>query len=81
MARLLDDCGLADCRLSYHGETVSRLRRRLGLVHRVQDRARRWSNALVGRVPDSAEHDPKAWAAHLETDEPARWLRALARKG
>jgi SAM-dependent methyltransferase len=83
MARLLDDLGACDWHIAYYGESIRKLRRQVSLPHRLVNRVKRFGEAC-GVPPSSAaadaEMDPTTWAAHIENDEPARWLRVMAWK-
>jgi SAM-dependent methyltransferase len=91
MARLLTDLGVVDFRLSYHGESIVKLKRQLSRKHRALAKAKR---LLLGAGSGEAKllegdlsvSDPEMarvlapFLPHIESEKPARWLRVFARK-
>ena len=89
MARLLSDLGLSDFRISYHGEPIAKLKRQLSRVHRVLDRFRsavaggaeqRPSGDALSTLAPEMERVIRPFMPHIESEQPARWLRVFARK-
>ena len=92
MRRLLDRIGFEQIQLSYHGQEISRLRRR-GIAHKAWDaiRFRLLSRGLVAPF-DRAEPAldllatpleraaVRPFEAHHEQEQPAWWLRTMAVK-
>jgi SAM-dependent methyltransferase len=93
MQKMLDRLDLTDIRLSYHGKDINRLKResvgwyKLAIkIHRLL-RGIGFSSTLSVSSPElvlsgdpSIESAAMNLEAHLTKDEPASWLRALARK-
>ncbi len=93
LQRLLTNAGFADIRLSYHGNTITDLKKGISFSRRIVNKFR---NALLRAgilFPFSfmapgleGVNDPleracaKPFKAHLEQSEPSWWLRAVAIK-
>jgi SAM-dependent methyltransferase len=90
MGRLLDETGLVEPLLSYHGEAIDTLRRQLSFGYKLQSR---FAAALRRFIPgkgsasdervtpaDRLEEALALFRPHVEHDRPARWLRAMAVK-
>jgi SAM-dependent methyltransferase len=92
MRRLLEDLGFADIEIAYYGQTISQLRSESKLhstLTKVRAKMISWgcvapfASTLIGMesVGDPLERAMVApYKAHLESIEPAWWLRAVARK-
>jgi len=92
MRRLLDDLGFIDVEIAYYGQTIAQLKTESKLhsiLMRVRARLISWglvapfatTSAGMETLVDPLQRAMVApYKAHLESDEPAWWLRAVARK-
>ena len=92
MRRLLDDLGFIDVEIAYYGQTIAQLKTESkfhSILMRVRARLISWglvapfatTSAGMETLVDPLQRAMVApYKAHLESDEPAWWLRAVARK-
>jgi SAM-dependent methyltransferase len=92
MHRLLNDLGFTDIEIAYYGQTIAKLKTESKLhsiLMRVRSKLLSWgmvapfaaSAAGIDTLVDPLQRAMVApFGAHLESTEPAWWLRAVARK-
>jgi SAM-dependent methyltransferase len=92
MRRLLDDLGFTDIEIAYYGQTIAQLRTKSkfhSILMRVRTKLIGWgmvapfaaSAAGMDTLVDPLQRAMVGpYGAHLESIEPAWWLRAVARK-
>lgn len=90
MYRMLSDLGFTDIEISYYGKNITKLRARskiMAFIDKIRLKLIEWnfiapfSMCANIELSDPLERAVTApYKAHIESDEPAWWLRALARK-